>query len=41
VLAGLKDDKALKGYKVAHFAPFDPVGKRTGRSRAPTGPRSR
>jgi H+-transporting ATPase len=29
VLAGLGDDKALKGYKVAHFAPFDPVGKRT------------
>ncbi|MGA3222053.1 MAG: plasma-membrane proton-efflux P-type ATPase, partial [Acidimicrobiales bacterium] len=29
VLAGLKDDKALKGYEVVHFAPFDPVGKRT------------
>jgi H+-transporting ATPase len=29
VLAGLSDDKALKGYKVVHFAPFDPVGKRT------------
>jgi H+-transporting ATPase len=29
VLAGIKDDKALKGYKVVHFAPFDPVGKRT------------
>jgi H+-transporting ATPase len=29
VLAGLADKKALKGYKVVHFAPFDPVGKRT------------
>jgi H+-transporting ATPase len=29
VLAGLEDDKALKGYKVTHFQPFDPVGKRT------------
>jgi H+-transporting ATPase len=29
VLAGLDDKKALKGYKVVHFAPFDPVGKRT------------
>jgi H+-transporting ATPase len=29
VLAGLEDDKALKGYKVVHFQPFDPVGKRT------------
>jgi H+-transporting ATPase len=29
VLAGLEDNKALKGYKVTHFQPFDPVGKRT------------
>jgi H+-transporting ATPase len=29
VLAGLADKKALKGYKIVHFAPFDPVGKRT------------
>jgi H+-transporting ATPase len=29
VLDGLKDDKALKGYKVTHFQPFDPVHKRT------------
>jgi H+-transporting ATPase len=29
VLAGLADKKALHGYKVVHFAPFDPVGKRT------------
>jgi H+-transporting ATPase len=29
VLAGLDDKKALHGYKVVHFAPFDPVGKRT------------
>ena len=29
VLAGLEDDKALKGYKVTHFQSFDPVGKRT------------
>ena len=29
VLAGLKDDKALKSYEVLHFMPFDPVHKRT------------
>lgn len=29
VLAGLEDTKALDAYKVVHFAPFDPVGKRT------------
>ena len=29
VLGGLKNDQALKGYKVAHFQPFDPVHKRT------------
>ncbi len=29
VLNGLKDAKALKGYKVVHFQPFDPVHKRT------------
>ena len=29
VLDGLKDDTALKGYKVQHFMPFDPVHKRT------------
>jgi len=29
VLGGLKDDQALKGYKVVHFQPFDPVHKRT------------
>ena len=29
VLAGLKDDTALKGHKVLHFTPFDPVHKRT------------
>ncbi len=29
VLGGLKDDKALKAYKVGHFQPFDPVHKRT------------
>jgi H+-transporting ATPase len=29
VLDGLKDGKALKGYKVVHFQPFDPVHKRT------------
>jgi H+-transporting ATPase len=29
VLGGLADDKALKGYQVTHFQPFDPVGKRT------------
>ena len=29
VLDGLKDTKALKGYKVTHFQPFDPVHKRT------------
>jgi H+-transporting ATPase len=29
VLAGLGDEKALGAYKVVHFQPFDPVGKRT------------
>jgi H+-transporting ATPase len=29
VLGGLKDDQALKFYKVVHFQPFDPVHKRT------------
>jgi H+-transporting ATPase len=29
VLGGLKDDKALNGYQVVHFQPFDPVHKRT------------
>jgi H+-transporting ATPase len=29
VLGGLKIDQALKGYKVVHFQPFDPVHKRT------------
>jgi H+-transporting ATPase len=29
VLGGLKDDQALKGYRVLHFQPFDPVHKRT------------
>jgi H+-transporting ATPase len=29
VLAGLKNDQALKGYQVGHFQPFDPVHKRT------------
>ncbi len=29
VLGGLKDDAALKTYKVTHFKPFDPVHKRT------------
>src|SRR3984885_4641596 len=29
VLGGLKGDQALKGYKVVHFQPFDPVHKRT------------
>ena len=29
VLGGLKDDKALQGYQVVHFQPFDPVHKRT------------
>ncbi|MEP7161857.1 MAG: plasma-membrane proton-efflux P-type ATPase [Dermatophilaceae bacterium] len=29
VLAGLSDQKALRGYTVTHFAPFDPVHKRT------------
>ncbi len=29
VLGGLKDDKALNGYQVTHFQPFDPVHKRT------------
>ncbi len=29
VLGGLKDEKALGGYLVTHFQPFDPVHKRT------------
>jgi H+-transporting ATPase len=29
VIAGVKDDKALKSYQVLHFQPFDPVHKRT------------
>jgi len=29
VLGGLKDKDSLKGYKVVHFQPFDPVHKRT------------
>ncbi len=29
VLAGLKNDQALKSYQVVHFQPFDPVHKRT------------
>jgi H+-transporting ATPase len=29
VLGGLKDKNSLKGYKVIHFQPFDPVHKRT------------
>jgi H+-transporting ATPase len=29
VLGGLQEDKALKGYQVVHFQPFDPVHKRT------------
>jgi H+-transporting ATPase len=29
VLAGLKDDQALKGYQAIHFQPFDAVHKRT------------
>ena len=29
VLGRLKDDKALSGYEVTHFQPFDPVHKRT------------
>ena len=29
VLAGVKDKKALQGYSVQHFQPFDPVHKRT------------
>ena len=29
VLAGVKDEKALQGYSVQHFEPFDPVHKRT------------
>ena len=36
VLGGLKNDQALKGYKVTHFQPFDPVHKRT--EAAITGP---
>ena len=29
VLGGLKSDQALKGYRITHFQPFDPVRKRT------------
>ena len=29
VIGALSDHKALTGYKVVHFQPFDPVGKRT------------
>jgi len=29
VLEGIKDKNSLKGYKVTHFMPFDPVHKRT------------
>jgi H+-transporting ATPase len=29
VLAGVKNDRDLKGYEVLHFQPFDPVHKRT------------
>jgi len=29
VLGGLKNDRALNGYQVVHFQPFDPVHKRT------------
>jgi len=29
VIAGLKNDQALKDYQVVHFLPFDPVHKRT------------
>ena len=29
VLGGLKNNSALKGYKVTHYQPFDPVHKRT------------
>jgi H+-transporting ATPase len=29
VLAGLKNKDALRGYKIVHFQPFDPVHKRT------------
>jgi H+-transporting ATPase len=36
VLGGLKNDHALKDYKVDHFQPFDPVHKRT--EAAVTGP---
>ena len=36
VLGGLKNDQALKDYRVGHFQPFDPVHKRT--EAAVTGP---
>jgi H+-transporting ATPase len=29
VIGGVKDDQALKAYQILHFAPFDPVHKRT------------
>ncbi len=35
VLAGLKSPSALRGYKITHFQPFDPVGKRTEATVAP------
>ena len=36
VLSGVKDDSALKNYRVTHFQPFDPMHKRT--EAAITGP---
>src|SRR5271170_3665452 len=39
VLGGLKNNQVLKGYKVTHFQPFDPVHKRT--EAAITGPDGR
>jgi H+-transporting ATPase len=29
VINGLRDEKALEGYQIVHFQPFDPVHKRT------------
>jgi H+-transporting ATPase len=37
VLAGLEDQTALHSYKVVHFQPFDPVGKRTEATIKPKG----
>ncbi len=37
VLAGVEDPKALAGYHVEHFTPFDPVGKRTAATVKPKG----